>query len=276
MKNVLAVLFFSLLAPLTNVFAITYRGADISSLAILEASGQTYSDGSTKPFETILTSHGANLARIRIWVSNSSDYNLNYGVALARRAKAAGMSIMVDLHYSDTWADPGKQGIPSGWSTSLSSLNTQIYTYTLNVVQTFVDAGITPNFIQVGNEVNDGMLWPTGRISVNGYSPLSQLLHSAVSAVRTVSPSTKTVIHIANGWNKSAVQSFFQQIFIAGQLATGDVDVMGFSMYPFYDAGATLSALKSSLTNVVSLYGKVASNLPLYCHPNVAIISLRT
>ncbi len=99
MKNVFAVLFFSLLA---NVFAITYRGADISSLAILEASGQTYSDGSTKPLETILTSHGANLARIRIWVSDSSDYNLNYGVALARRAKAAGMSIMVDLHYSDT------------------------------------------------------------------------------------------------------------------------------------------------------------------------------
>ncbi len=101
------------------------------------------------------------------------------------------------------------------------------------------------------------MLWPTGRISVNGYSPLSQLLHSAVSAVRTASSSTKTVIHIANGWNRSAVQSFFQQIFIAGQLATSDVDVMGFSMYPFYDAGATLSALKSSLTNIVSLYGKV-------------------
>ncbi|KAF9027745.1 glycosyl hydrolase 53 [Hymenopellis radicata] len=191
------------------------------------------------------------------------------------------MSIMVDLHYSDTWADPGKQGIPSGWSTSLSSLNTQIYTYTLNVVQTFVNAGITPNFIQVGNEVNDGMLWPTGRISVNGYSPLSQLLHSAVSAVRTVSPSTKTVIHIANGWNKSAVQSFFQQIFIAGQLATGDVDVMGFSMYPFYDAGATLVALKSSLTNIVSLYGKdvmlVETDWPVSCsgttltEPSIAV-----
>lgn len=128
--------------------AITYNGADFSSLALLEASGTHYSDSgsSSSDFVTIMASHGANLARIRIWTStSSSQYSLTYGLALAKRAASAGMALLIDLHYSDTCkfirglfstitdrympgADPGKQAIPSSWPTTLSGLNTEIYT----------------------------------------------------------------------------------------------------------------------------------------------------
>ncbi|KAJ3514531.1 hypothetical protein NLJ89_g2321 [Agrocybe chaxingu] len=229
--------------------ALQYRGADFSSLINLENSGIVYRDsGSTNKLEWILKNHGANLARIRIWTSTSySEYSLEHGLALAKRAVAAGMTLLIDLHYSDTWADPGKQGIPSSWPRDLDGLNNRIYTYTRDVVQAFANQGTPAEYIQIGNEINDGMLWPTGQISRNGYSPLSQLLHSAANGVRAASSSTKIMIHLANGWNGSAVSSFFNQIFRPGELETGDFDVMGFSIYPFYGTSATASALQSSL-----------------------------
>ncbi|KAJ7481612.1 glycoside hydrolase family 53 protein [Mycena latifolia] len=239
--------------------ALTYHGADFSSLVNLENAGRVYHDSATSStkFETILAAHGTNLARIRIWTStNNADYSLTYGLALAKRAVAAGMALLVDMHYSDTWADPGHQAIPAGWPTDLAGLNTKIFTYTNSVVAAFVAQGTTPQFIQIGNEINDGFLWPTGQISVNGYSPLSQMLHSAANGVRAASASTRVTLHLANGWQGSAVSSFYNQIFIPGQLALADVDVMGFSFYPFYGTGATFSALQSSLQAVVTKYGK--------------------
>ncbi|KAG5732242.1 putative arabinogalactan endo-1,4-beta-galactosidase A [Termitomyces sp. T112] len=261
----------SLLTVLASVQALTYRGADFSSLVNLENSGITYKDsGVTAKFETILKNHGANLARIRIWTSTSnSQYSLNYGLALAKRAVAAGMTLLIDLHYSDTWADPGHQGIPSGWPTTLSGLNTQIYTYTNSLVKAFAAQGTSIQYIQIGNEINDGILWPVGRISVNGYSPLSQLLHSAANGVRDASSTTKIMIHLANGWDASSVASFYNQIFIAGEFATGDFDILGFSFYPFYGTGATYGALQSSLQAMVTKFGKdvmvVETDWPAVC-----------
>ncbi|KAJ6512128.1 arabinogalactan endo-1,4-beta-galactosidase [Mycena vitilis] len=250
--------FLSLSIPrLTH--ALSYHSADFSSLVNLENSGIQYHDGATSstPFETILANHGTNLARIRVWTStNNEDYSLTYGLALAKRALAAGMSLLIDLHYSDTWADPGHQAIPFGWPTTLDGLNTQIYTYTNSLVAAFAAQGTPITFLEIGNEINDGILWPIGQISVNGYSPLSQLLHSAISGVRDASSTVRTIIHLANGWDAEGVSSFYSQIFIAGELALADVDVMGFSFYPFYGTGATLSALQSSLQAMVTEYGK--------------------
>ncbi|TFK32349.1 endogalactanase [Crucibulum laeve] len=265
--------FLSFLSLFTVIQALTYHGADFSSLVNLENSGLVYKDsssGSGAKFETILRNHGANLARIRIWTSTSnSQYSLNYGLALAKRAKAAGMDLLIDLHYSDTWADPGHQSIPASWPKDLAGLNTQIYTYTRDLVTAFNNQGTPVKFLELGNEINDGMLWPVGRISVNGYSPLSQLLHSAASGVRAASSSVKTMVHLANGWDSSAVTSFYNQIFIAGQLATGDVDVLGFSFYPFYGTGATTAALKSSMQSIVTKLGKdvmvVETDWPVTC-----------
>ncbi|CAK5278370.1 unnamed protein product [Mycena citricolor] len=271
-----------LLAPVAR--ALTYHGADISSLINLEKSGTTYHDSATSStkLETILAAHGANLARIRIWTStNDADYSLNYGLALAKRAVAAKMTLLIDLHYSDIWADPGHQAIPSGWPTTLSGLNTQIYTYTKSVVAAFSAQGTPIQYLQLGNEINDGLLWPVGRISVNGYSPASQLLHSAANGAHDALSSVKTVVHIANGWDASGVSSFFNNIFIAGQLSLSDVNAFGFSFYPFYGTGATLAHLQSSLSAVVSKFGKdvmvVETNWPVTCsgvslsEPSVAI-----
>ncbi|KAJ6591102.1 endogalactanase [Mycena vulgaris] len=232
--------------------ALTYRCADFSSLVNLENAGRVYHDSATSStkFETILAAHGTNLARICIWTStNNADYSLTY-------AAAAGMSLLIDMHYSDTWADPGHQSIPAGWPTDVAGLNTKIFTYTQNVVAAFSAQGTPAQFIQIGNEINDGMLWPTGRISVNGYSPLSQMMHSTVNGAHAASSTIKTVVHLANGWQGSAVSSFYQQIFIAGQFALADVDVIGFSFYAPHGTGATLAALKSSLQAMVTKYGK--------------------
>ncbi|KAG7449528.1 arabinogalactan endo-1,4-beta-galactosidase [Guyanagaster necrorhizus] len=268
----LLILWLLVLAPFLRVHSLDYYGADFSSLVNLERSGISYSDGgSKKAFEDILADHGANIARIRIWTSESdSEYSLDYGLALARRVVDAGMALLIDLHYSDTWADPSKQAIPSAWSEDLNSLNTEIWQYTLDLVNAFNDQGTPIDFIQIGNEINGGFLWPTGQVSVNGYEPLSELLHSAVSAVRQASSSTKTVIHLANGWDKDSILYFYEQVFdFQGDLELDDIDVMAFSMYPFYDSGATLSALQSSLKTVVSTYSKdvmiVETDWPVQC-----------
>ncbi|TFY63273.1 hypothetical protein EVG20_g6388, partial [Dentipellis fragilis] len=99
------------------------------------------------------------------------------------------------------------------------------------------------------------LLWPVGQISVNGINSVSQLLHSAINGAKSAG-SPKILIHLANGWNWSGLSSFFKSVFIPGALSTSDIDIIGVSFYPFYDAGATLSALKSSLTNLANTYGK--------------------
>ncbi|KAJ3535445.1 hypothetical protein NM688_g6978 [Phlebia brevispora] len=144
-------LFFLLLTASSTFhygLALTFRAADISSLAVVEQQGMHYTDnGQTKPFEDIITSHGANAARVRVWTAGQ--YDLSYALALGKRVKAAGMTLVVDLHFSDTWADPGHQAIPSGWPTTLSGLNTEIYTYTQNVVQSFANQGTPIDILQV-------------------------------------------------------------------------------------------------------------------------------
>ncbi|KAI0314761.1 arabinogalactan endo-1,4-beta-galactosidase [Amylostereum chailletii] len=233
--------------------ALTYKGADISSVAIVEGQGVHYTDaGATKAFEKIIVSHGANTARIRVWTAG--DYNTNYAIAMAKRVKAAGMTLIVDLHYSDTWADPGHQAIPAAWPKDLAGLNTQIYKYTNSIVKQFASSGAAIDILQVGNEINDGLLWPVGRISVNGFSGASQLLHSAVQGANDAGVS-KILLHLANGWDSTGLQFFFNGIFIQGALSLNQLSIIGVSFYPFYDAGATLSALKSSLT---TLAGKLA------------------
>ena len=109
--------------------------------------------------------------------------------------------------------------------------------------------------MQVGNEINNGFLSPVGETSVNGLNPVSQLLHSAINGAKSVG-SPKILLHLANGWDWSDLQWFFTGVFIQGALSNSQIDIIGVSFYPFYDAGATLTALKSSLTNLANLMGK--------------------
>ncbi|KAI0776225.1 arabinogalactan endo-1,4-beta-galactosidase [Trametes elegans] len=251
---VLRVLPFLLLSCSWLAAALTYKGADITSVPQVENSGVRYTDGGqVTPFETIIRNHGANTVRIRVWTAG--EYNLQYALAYAKRVKAAGLTLVVDLHYSDTWADPGHQSIPAGWPTDLDGLNTQIWQYTKDVVQAFSNQGTPIDILQVGNEINNGLLWPVGQISAKGIDPVSQLLHSAITGAKSVA-NPKILIHLANGWNWSGLDSFFGKVFIPGALAADEVDILGVSFYPFYDKGATLAALRASLTNLAGQYGK--------------------
>ncbi|TFY58553.1 hypothetical protein EVG20_g8098, partial [Dentipellis fragilis] len=185
-----------LCAFVAHSLALTYRGSDLSSLVVVENQGVHFTDnGSQQPFERILVNHGSNAARIRVWTAGQ--YDTSYALNLAKRVKAAGMTLIVDLHFSDTWADPGKQAIPSGWPTTLSGLNTQVYTYTQGIVQQFANQGTPIDILQVGNEINNGLLWPVGQISVNGINSVSQLLHSAINGAKSAG-SPKILIHLAN------------------------------------------------------------------------------
>lgn len=127
----------------------------------------------------------------------------------------------------------------------------------MDLVSSFESQGVPIDYIQIGNEINNGLLWPTGEISSNGYHPASELLHSAAAGVRQASSSTKTVIHIANGWDTGSVESYFNGIFVPGALQPSDVDIFGFSFYPFYGTGATFSALSNTLNAMVQKYNKV-------------------
>ncbi|KAF7341964.1 Arabinogalactan endo-beta-1,4-galactanase [Mycena venus] len=255
------------LAP--RISALTYHGADFSSLINLEnvcMADFRNIHRLVAEYALIISSpallHGTNLARIRIWTStNNADYSLTYVDTCVFKLPSSSVHI---VNYASPGADPGHQAIPVGWPTDLAGLNTKIFTAWSQVVT----QGTPATFIEIGNEINDGFLWPTGQISVNGYSPLSQMMHSAVNGARSASSTIKTVVHLANGWDAGGVSSFYNQIFIAGEFALADVDVMGpvrlcpsrLQFHPFYGTGATFSALQSSLQAMVTKYGKRLDN----------------
>lgn len=195
--------------------------------------------------------------RQRVWVNPSDGiYGLDYNIALAKRAGNAGLSVYLDLHLSDTWADPSNQAIPSGWPTDIDDLSWQLYNYTLAVSNAFAAAGLSPVIISIGNEIRAGLLWPTG--STSSYYNIATLLHSAAWGIKDSDLSTqpKIMIHLDNGWSWSEQEYFYETVLAEGPLLTTDFDMMGVSYYPFYSSSATLASLKTSLANMASTWGK--------------------
>ncbi|KAF7558882.1 hypothetical protein G7046_g5273 [Stylonectria norvegica] len=256
MSSLRSIVFFSLAYA---VSALQYIGVDWSSVKVEENSGISYttSSGTKQALEKILVDNGVNTVRQRVWVNPSSgDYSLDYNLQLAKRAKAQGLGVYVDLHYSDTWADPSKQGIPSGWPTDIDDLAWKLYNYTLDVSNAFAAAGINPSIISVGNEITNGLLWPTGKIGQTWN--IAQLLHSGAWGIKDskLNPQPKIMIHLDNGWDWSTQEIFYTNVLAQGPLVLGDFDMMGVSYYPFYNEKATLANLKSSLTKMASKWSK--------------------
>lgn len=268
-----------LLFASTALAALPYKGIDWSSLLIEEKAGKTYknSAGNTQPLETILKASGVTTVRQRIWVNPSDgNYNLAYNIALGKRAKAAGLGIYLDFHYSDNWADPGKQVVPAAWkSLNREALVKQVYDYTKSVLDAFQAAGIQLQLVSIGNEITPGLLFPIGQLSKSdGPKNVAMLLKSASRAVREskLSSKPKVMIHLDNGWNWSTQQWWYDLVLSSGGgLSKADFDVQGVSYYPFYNSDATLAALSTSLNNMAKKYGKevmvVETNWPSAC-PN--------
>ncbi|MEW9529938.1 glycosyl hydrolase 53 family protein [Microbispora sp. NPDC049125] len=228
------------------------KGADVSSLAKSEARGGVYrtSSGATGDALTILKGGGVNYARLKVWVNPADGYNTKTQVlAMARRIKALGMGLLVDFHYSDTWADPGKQYKPAAWTGyTYDRLKTAVYDHTYDVLSALKAQGTTADMVQVGNEINDGMLWEDGRSS--DFGKLAGLLNSGYAAVKAVSSSTKVVLHLAEGGNNALFRWWFDSAAARGVA----YDVIGVSYYPYWHG--TFGAFQANLNDIAARYGK--------------------
>ncbi len=240
-----------------NEFAI---GADISWVPEQEAKGTKYSDkGVQKDVLEILKDHHFNWVRLRLFVDPTAENGysadgfcgLEQTLAMAKRVKAAGMKFLLDFHYSDTWADPGKQFKPASWARSSGSgLEGQVYRYSNEVIKRFIQEGVKPDMVQVGNEVNHGMVWPQGKIENDSYESFAVMIRCASAGVRAADPSIKIMIHIACGGQNEESVKFFDKM-IARDVK---FDVIGESYYPRWHG--TLDDLKANVNDLAKRSGK--------------------
>ena len=228
------------------------HGADISSLAKSEAKGGVYrtASGSTGDALAILKSYGMNYARLKVWVNPADGYNeKSHVLAVAKRVKAQGMKLLVDFHYSDTWADPGTQTKPAAWAShSYSQLKTDVYNHTYDVLNALKAQGTTADMVQIGNEINGGLLWSEG--STSNWSQLAGLLNSGYSAAKAVSSSTVVALHLAKGGDLAGTEWWFDNAVAYGI----KFDAIGLSYYGYWHG--TLSDFQTTLDDAASRYGK--------------------
>lgn len=236
------------------------KGADISWITQMEDSGyEFYNDwGYRQDVLSILRDHGMNAVRLRVWVNPSDGYysSLDDVIIKAQWAKDANMDVMIDFHYSDTWTDPGNQWKPQAWQQmSFEDLMGQVWSYTRDSLNTLKSAGITPKWIQVGNETNNGMLWNEGMASSNMRN-YAWLFNSGRNAAKEVFPDAKVIVHLANCHDNAN----FRWILDGLQSNSAWWDVIGASSYPKNANGLTWQeannqCLSSNLNDMVERYG---------------------
>lgn len=239
------------------------KGADVSWLPQMEASGyQFYNDnGEKEDCFKILKDHGINSIRLRTFVNPSDDKFSGHcskeeTVAMAVRARQWGMQVMIDFHYSDSWADPAKQVKPKAWEGhDFPTLLSDLYNYTFEVMTALKTAGVTPEWVQVGNEIPGGFIYPEG--SISNWNQLVQLLNKGYDAIKAVSPQTKVILHIDQGNDNGRFRWWFDNARAQG----AKYDVIGLSYYPYWlpgkpDYTLSIDALGNNLKDMVSRYGK--------------------
>lgn len=232
------------------------RGADIGWLSEMESSGRVLRD--SKGIATngldILKEAGVNSIRLRVWVNPKGGWcGKDDVVKMAKRARDKGFRIMIDFHYSDSWADPGQQNKPASWSGHTAAvLKTDVADHTKSVLQAIKDAGVTPEWVQIGNETNDGMLWEEGRASKNmaGYASFVQ---SGSVAAKSIFPDAKVVVHVSNCHDNA----LFRWNFDGLKNNSVSWDVIGMSLYPdTLGWRATETQCLSNMRDMITRYGK--------------------
>ncbi|GAB1822598.1 glycoside hydrolase family 53 protein [Herbidospora sp. RD11066] len=228
------------------------RGADVSSLAKSEAYGGVYRDANGRRGDAlrIMQQAGVSHIRLKVWVNPADGYNDKaHVVAVAKRAKALGLKVLVDFHYSDSWADPGKQNKPAAWAAlPYDQLKQAVYDHTFDVLNTMKRQGATADLVQVGNELNGGLLWPDGQYT--DWPGMAGLLNAGYDAVKAVSRNTKVILHLANGGDNGLYRWWFDNAATHGIR----YDVIGLSYYPYWHG--TLDAFQANLNDVATRYGK--------------------
>ena len=247
--------------PLRKDFA---YGVDVSSIIQVEECGGVFynKEGKQQDVFEILKDSGVNTIRLRQFNNPYDENGRSYGaghndlttnINIAKRAKRVGMNIMIDFHYSDFWADPAHQMLPKSWK-NIKDLNDVIYTYTKQSLDAYKKLGIRIDSVQIGNEIHNGMCWPSGKLDYSNYDvsmkKISGMLNSGIKAVKESDDNIKTIIHLANANDKDGFNRFLKA------LNTNEVpyDIIGISYYPIWHG--EVSKTLANLNNACKKYNK--------------------
>ncbi len=254
----------------TPLYALDYAiGADVSFLKQAEEQGTEFKDeGQVKPGLQIFKDHGYNWIRLRLFHTPTRlPNNLEYTIALAQDAKKLGFKFLLNYHYSDTWADPGKQYIPKAWEgKSHEELVDAVFEYTRDTIIAFRDANALPDMVQIGNEIIHGMLWPDGKLP-DKWDNLAELLEAGINGVdagRGNNPRPLIMIHIDKGGDMNATKHFFDKWHSYGI----DYDIIGQSYYPWWHG--TLLELRDNMNFMANAYQKdiILVEVAYNCEPS--------
>lgn len=230
------------------------KGADVSWLTEMEASGKKFYDAAGKEGDclTILKGLGVNAVRLRVWVNPTDGWcNKADVVAKAVRAKALGLAVMVDFHYSDTWADPEHQTPPSAWSGyTVIQMGSAIADHTNDVLTALKAKDINVQWVQVGNETSSGMLWPSGEAKDTEFTNFAFYVNAGYSAVKAVYPKASVIVHLDRG-NELA---HFTWMFDGLRSSGAKWDMIGVSVYP--DDSNWESVTASCLSNLKTIHSR--------------------
>ncbi len=240
------------------------KGADVSWLTEMEKAGKKFytSEGQPQECMSLLKDMGVNAIRLRVWVNPADGWCAKEDVLVkALRAKSLGLRLMVDFHYSDSWADPGKQPIPAAWKGyTIAQLAAAVADHTIDVLQTLKTNNIVVDWVQVGNETNQGMLWDKNEVAANNgfvqhqsFANFVRLVNSGYDAVKSVYPDAKVIVHTSNGHDIG----LFTWMYDGLKKNSAKYDVIGMSLYP--EPSDWLTTTNKCLANISVLsqrYGK--------------------
>lgn len=235
------------------------KGMDISTLIEQEACGAKYYDhGKEGELLSILKAYGANYVRLRIWNDPYAEDGTPYGagtndlektIQMAKRALALDMGFLLDFHYSDFWADPGKQVVPKAWrGYSEQQLEQAVYDFTKETMESLHREQAVPTMVQVGNELTNGLLWPTGKKP--NFDAIARYVNAGIRGVRAVDEKVPIMIHLDNGGFNEMYVEWFDNFIKRGE----SFDIIGFSYYPFWHG--TLDQLEFNMRDMAERYGK--------------------
>lgn len=234
-----------------------FNGADVSWLPVIERGGSKFYDSRGKRIDPLLLMKRAGLkaARVRLWVNPAgTDSSIGEVLSLAKRIKKAGLTLVLDLHYSDWWADPGHQTIPEAWAElTHDELQSKVATYTRNVLSKLIRQKTPAGWVQIGNEVANGLLWPQGQLTdwqPDTFAKMTSLLNSGVTAARSVKPQPKVLIHLETGGDAVKTDGWLTHAFDAGLMRP---DAVGLSYYSQWSGG--LDNLRDALDVVANKHG---------------------
>lgn len=235
------------------------KGMDLSTLLEMERCGAKYYDhGQEMDILDIMKKYDVDTIRLRLWNDPKSESGEPYGagnndlaetIAIGKRVTDAGLGVLLNFHYSDFWADPGKQIKPKAWSSyGVEELEKAVYNFTKDSLQQVLDAGVNVTMIQVGNELSNGLLWPEGQLP--NYDNVAKFVSAGIRACREVKADIPLMIHLDNGGNNALYRDWFDHYMERGE----DFDYIGLSYYPFWHG--TLQMLEGNMNDIAVRYGK--------------------